>query len=318
MHSSRKSPDGKDERNKQENNKIESLPFKEDECINIHDLYNTLNDGAMKMYLHDPYNVLIIDSRGLESYNSLHVITAKHHTIKTNSSQFLLHLSSYGMVIIYGENLKDDKAALNFLVDLKKELQEYLACDILVMVEGFDTFAETYPFLCTDKDIETVSQRKELICYPSMVLDQSIFQGRGDQATNEKIIDLLKITHIVNITLEHRNAFSNKVKYLKLELDDVGDSNLFEHFHKTSDFIHAALTSNNSRVLIHCNLGVSRSSTITLAYLMKYKKWNLKFAFQTLKSKRSCASPNDGFKRQLLQWEFEVLGENITNINDLF
>lgn len=320
--SSKNSPDCKKIENEPYHlNNQSSLPFKEDECINNHDLYNILNDGAMKMYLHDPYNVLVIDTRSSELFNASHVITAKHHTIKTNSSQFLLQLSSYGMVIIYGENLKKSKS-LDFLVGLKKELQEYLASDVLVLVEGYDAFVTEYPFLCTDKVIETVSQRKELTCYPSMVLDKSLFQGRGDQATNERIIDTLKITHIVNITLEHRNAFPHKVKYLRLELDDVGDSNLFEHFHKTSDFIHDALTSSslhqNSRVLVHCNLGVSRSSTITLAYLIKYKKWNLKFAYQTLKSRRSCASPNDGFNQQLLKWEFEILGQNITNVGDLF
>ena len=322
-HSSKNSPDVKERENETGDLKTETaLPFKEDECINNHDLYNILNDGAMKMYLHDPYNVLVIDGRSVESFNVSHVITAKHHTIKTKSSQFLLQLSSYGMVIIHGENLRNSNISLDFLVSLKKELQEYLASDVLVLVDGFDAFAKEYPFLCTDKMIETVSQRKELTCYPSMILDKSLFQGRGDQATNERIIDLLKITHIVNITLEHQNGFPNKVKYLRLELDDVSDSNLFEHFHKTSDFIHDALTSSsnhhNNRVLVHCNLGVSRSSTITLAYLIKHKKWNLKYAFQTLKSRRSCASPNEGFQQQLLKWESEILGQNITSIKDIF
>ncbi|XP_066928907.1 probable rhodanese domain-containing dual specificity protein phosphatase [Clytia hemisphaerica] len=297
---------------------IDDLPLNKDSCITMHDLYNLLNDGAMKMYIHDPFNLLLIDGRELDLYSTQHVITAKHHSIFGSDSNFVLRLSNYGMVIIYGSELQVNKSSTDSLLKLRAEVQEYVASDVLVLVEGFDQFHLNYPFLCTDKLIETVADRKELLCYPSMVLDSKLFQGRGDQATNENIIDVLKITHIVNITLEHQNAFPKKVKYFRLELDDVGESNLFEHFHKTSDFINEALSTKIGRVLVHCNMGVSRSSTITLAYLMKYKQWSLDLAFKTLKSRRSCAAPNDGFLQQLSKWEIEMLGQKLTDIDSLF
>jgi len=296
-----------------ENN--ETIPFHQNDLITIHDLYNLINDGSMKMYLHDPFNLLIIDTRDENDFSTDHIITAKHYKVTLNSS-FTLRLSNYGMVIIYGGELINGSVNTNRLLKLRDQIQEYIAANVLVLQDGFKTFQKNYPFLCTDKEIETIADRKELLCFPSMVIDNQLYQGRGDQATNKSVIDFLKISHIVNISLEHRNAFPEKVKYMKLALDDVSQTNLFEHFHETSEFINAALTK-GGHVLVHCNLGVSRSSTITLAYLIKYKKWNLEHAFKVVRGRRSCAHPNDGFLKQLSDWEEEMLGRKLTNIDKL-
>ena len=49
--------------------------------------------------------------------------------------------------------------------------------------------------------------------------------------------------------------------------------------------------------------GISRSSTATLAYLMKGHKMTLRDAFETLYSARRVIWPNDGFMRLLLSIE---------------
>ena len=276
-------------------------------------MYNMLNDGAMKPFIHDPFNLLIIDSRDLDYYAPCHVITAKHHARIMSDDNFSLTLSNYSMIIIYGNEVRNDRDTKE-LANLQSEIREYVAGDILVLKDGFSCFQSLYPFLCTDREIQSIADRKLLTAYPSAVLENELYQGRGDQATNENIVNLLKITHIVNITMEHKNAFPGKVKYLKLVLEDVSDTNLFDHFYKTSDFIHAAI-SKGGRVLVHCNQGVSRSSTITLAYLMRFKKWNLEYAFNMLKARRSCTCPNPGFFRQLSDWEVKIFGKIETNID---
>jgi len=287
----------------------------EDDIISIHDLYNILNDGAMKPFIHDPYNILILDSRDLQYYVSSHVVTAKHHAQFMASSNLMINLSSYSMVVVYSNSLQNDRDT-NELINLINDIKEYTVLDILVLKEGFDIFSTTYPFLCTEKTIDSIADRKLLVSYPSIILDHELYQGRGDQATNSQIVQVLNITHIVNITTEHKNAFPNKIKYLKLVLEDVSKTNLYEHFNKTCDFINNAIC-NGGRVLVHCNQGVSRSSTVSLAYLMKYKKWDLNFAFTTLKARRSCSCPNAGFFNQLSDWEEHIFGSRLTNIDSL-
>ena len=50
-------------------------------------------------------------------------------------------------------------------------------------------------------------------------------------------------------------------------------------------------------------MGVSRSTSLVLAYLMKYKRMTLRQAFELVSSRRTCVRPNPGFWRQLLDYE---------------
>lgn len=59
------------------------------------------------------------------------------------------------------------------------------------------------------------------------------------------------------------------IKVLHLPLRDCGDEDIGSHFEKCTSWIHEGIT-NNEGVIIHCRLGVSRSATIAIAYLMTY------------------------------------------------
>ena len=54
-------------------------------------------------------------------------------------------------------------------------------------------------------------------------------------------------------------------------------------------------------------LGVSRSATIVLAYLMKYHHNTLAEAYLYLAQKRPQIGPNDGFILQLMRYEDELV-----------
>ena len=57
--------------------------------------------------------------------------------------------------------------------------------------------------------------------------------------------------------------------------------------------------------LIHCNLGISRSSSILIAYMINKYKLCLYAAFNYVKDKRLQIAPNYSFLRQLKQFEEE-------------
>lgn len=67
-------------------------------------------------------------------------------------------------------------------------------------------------------------------------------------------------------------------------------------------------------MLVHCYAGVSRSVTIVVAYIMKKYNWNVDEALNFVKEKRVVAKPNDGFMKQLKQFE-ETLSLNLPQKN---
>ncbi|MCP9261177.1 Dual specificity protein phosphatase 14 [Dirofilaria immitis] len=67
-----------------------------------------------------------------------------------------------------------------------------------------------------------------------------------------------------------------------------------------------AVIANGGAVLVHCIAGVSRSATICLAFLTKYRCQSLRDAYFLMLSKRPLVRPNIGFWKQLIQFEQEV------------
>ena len=70
------------------------------------------------------------------------------------------------------------------------------------------------------------------------------------------------------------------------------------------------------RVLVHCKMGMSRSTTCVLGWMLKYgampdgKRWKLRDAFLHVKARRNVANPNPGFLNELCRWEMHVHGKS--------
>lgn len=61
------------------------------------------------------------------------------------------------------------------------------------------------------------------------------------------------------------------------------------------------------KVLVHCHVGVSRSATLVLAYLMLKQKLTLVEAVCAIKDNRGVI-PNRGFLRQLIKLDEQLFG----------
>uniref|UniRef100_A0A0A9XAB3 Dual specificity protein phosphatase 12 n=1 Tax=Lygus hesperus TaxID=30085 RepID=A0A0A9XAB3_LYGHE len=86
-----------------------------------------------------------------------------------------------------------------------------------------------------------------------------------------------------------------------IQVTDVPKEDLLCQFESAFNFIEKGVA--NGVVLVHCYFGVSRSSTIVIAYMMK--KYSLPFdeALERVKEKRKFACPNVGFENQLRLFE---------------
>merc|ERR1711933_223390 len=94
---------------------------------------------------------------------------------------------------------------------------------------------------------------------------------------------------------------------------------ILPYFVKAIRFIEAVRDENSgkndNRILIHCHAGISRSATITIAYLMYSWKLTMFDAITHVQSKRYIIQPNQGFKNQLLDF-YLYLEENEGNLDD--
>lgn len=120
-------------------------------------------------------------------------------------------------------------------------------------------------------------------------------------ATKENILRR-NITLLINAAQELPKMDLPGVESIKLFLDDTPHALASAYFDRMSDKINEHLI-NGGRALVHCVLGISRSTSIILAYLMKYKHMSLKQAYDYVQSRRSVARPNPGFWRQLIDYE---------------
>ena len=95
---------------------------------------------------------------------------------------------------------------------------------------------------------------------------------------------------------------------LNINIIDVPNNNIKDHFSLTNTFIETAIH-HNKNILIHCVCGVSRSITIFAAYLINKLKIKPQDALTYIKSRRSVANPNKGFMIQLEEYYNMVINE---------
>jgi hypothetical protein len=154
----------------------------------------------------------------------------------------------------------------------------------------------------------TVPSYQDVNCIiePTMY-EGGLYLGNMQAATNYELLQRYNIKAVLNITTQGGrdypkslvpetkfvHAFDDESHYLKKEFDDC------------IEFIENA-RKNRMNVLVHCMAGISRSATVTIAYLMKSYNFSLEEAFKYARSKRPVIRPNDGFYYQLTEFEQEL------------
>ncbi len=117
------------------------------------------------------------------------------------------------------------------------------------------------------------------------------------------------------------STVAHDVKYFKIPIQDSADQDIKSYLNDACDFIASAIQHTNMSVLVHCREGRSRSCTVIVAYGMKYLGMTLARAYNNLKDMHARLNINDGFKRQLMEYEIELLksrGEEPVNSHNFF
>ncbi|VDL75929.1 unnamed protein product [Nippostrongylus brasiliensis] len=112
------------------------------------------------------------------------------------------------------------------------------------------------------------------------------------------------ITHVVNLSTgcPRSSSITSDENFLRIPVNDSYQEKLSPHFERAWEFLEGVRTSGNV-VLIHCLAGISRSPTLAISYVMRYKNMSSEEAYKLVKEKRPSISPNFNFMGQLLEYE---------------
>ena len=159
-----------------------------------------------------------------------------------------------------------------------------------------------------------VQQKKEIFnlymnkvnLYPSYEqITEKIYLGNEDTARDKELLKKLNISHILICAEGCEPFFPNEYTYKILYIDDAIDENILSWLKEAFEFIDSSV----NNIYIHCVMGISRSPTIVIGYLMYKKKMKYEEAYDFVRNKRNAISPNSGFQEQLKKFE-KILEDN--------
>lgn len=141
--------------------------------------------------------------------------------------------------------------------------------------------------------------------------------GERSDAKNEPWLRKNNIKYILNCTqtkvdggVPNFHSKNSYFEYCRLEMMDTASQGLSSYFEKAFDFLERARIREDGDVLIHCNQGVSRSTSMLSAYLMKHYRYDLQKCLTLVSDVRPQACPNSNFMSQLVKFEKKLKDEN--------
>ena len=154
-------------------------------------------------------------------------------------------------------------------------------------------------------------------CYPGVFAQIAEITGNlylsGAHPVQAPRLRSLGITHVINCTMEVSDVVAKGITTTRFFVEDTPYARLGLYFDKCARIIND-VASKGGKTLVHCVGGVSRSASLCIAYLMRYKGLTLKDAYNHVKSRRPAAHPNVGFFKQLIEFEKYIHGKTSVKI----
>lgn len=183
--------------------------------------------------------------------------------------------------------------AMSFLSELKKQKNKLKETETIVTNVDGKRFIEkgeerqniaqsSYGFVVDTKPDDV----------PVMIIDY-LYIGSQD-CTTEAVIEKYNIRHVLSLGINVNVSVDHEF----VECLDLPETDIRHLLEKSLRFIRKAVECKDN-VLVHCNAGVSRTSTVTIAYLMQFEGMSFDTAYRFVKEKRPAIQPNAGFRKQL-------------------
>ena len=140
----------------------------------------------------------------------------------------------------------------------------------------------------------------------------NLYLGCINGALDRSFLRRAGITGIVNATVNEVNGYPETYDYLRVSIQDSSSERVSLFFPTVVDFIQRHRTAGHA-ALVHCQLGVSRSVTLVLAYLMISEHRTLAEVYRHVQHVRPQIDPNPGFLKELRDLERSLFGHVCTH-----
>lgn len=151
----------------------------------------------------------------------------------------------------------------------------------------------------------TVDRYKRIGHNKADQVDENLFIGNEDSASDLDWLTSTGISHIINCAKEIPNFYEGQLRYLRLDLADgqnevSTEDDLYRVAEGAYRYINSILRRDPKvKILVHCRAGISRSSSIVVYYLMRRRGMSYDQALKYLKDRRPIVSPNTWYEKQL-------------------
>jgi protein-tyrosine phosphatase len=133
---------------------------------------------------------------------------------------------------------------------------------------------------------------------PDAILDDWLYLGSFAASENEPVLNELGITDIFSTVGAPDKVFPG-IEYTYFDLRDVPEQDLSEALAFVVPYLREIRDDPNRRVFVHCVAGISRSTSMIMAFLMQEYGLSYDDALAFIQSRRPIAQPNHGFEEQL-------------------
>ncbi|NWU00419.1 STYL1 protein, partial [Urocynchramus pylzowi] len=313
-------------------------------------LYNIINQYRWRSRLTEPNYLCLLDARSQREFNDSHIITAQRIELSPAGEYVIPNPEELGYVrfcVVYDhdtgflgssdcqeeeeeeeeeETGRDPEAAWanSSLVSVDAEegdaffharnLEQFTRHPVLLLKGGYRRFSACYHFLKSHKTLWMPQELDTFQPYPVEILPAKLYMGNFKQASDKQIQKDLKIKALVNVSEQPVTLFAEEGKSLHVSVPDSLEADLFSSFPTISHFIDAQL--DVGAVLVFSSLGISRSSTATMAYLMHSCRFSLQRAWKYLLKCKMNMRPHRGFVEQLSAWETQIYGFPVTDVSE--
>ena len=173
-----------------------------------------------------------------------------------------------------------------------------------------------------EKDVLEEHLASHMTAHSSEILPWLFLGGKRNLENDQELTVRTGITHVLNLANDvnpHQDTVDLVTKYnedqglpflyKKLDFGDTRDQDILKELDGALQFIHDAKTGDERHhVLVNCAQGVSRSASVTIAYLMKYEGMSLRGAYDHVLERRTIADPRKEFLDQLGVFECQLYG----------
>jgi len=130
-----------------------------------------------------------------------------------------------------------------------------------------------------------------------------LWLGGSDVVDDPDFFRKRDISHVLSLGPQAPGRHIRLSGRLHIDLPDVPSARLGPHFRKIVLFIAEGRHVERRNTYVHCQAGISRSTTSICAYLMTHLNIDFEVSLAFLSSRRRAVCPNNGFRQQLRTFE---------------